>query len=62
MVPRGFGFFAIGPTTEAALRDAGMAVLGVAPSPTTEDTLAAVLAWDRTALLDAHHNPGANES
>jgi uroporphyrinogen III methyltransferase/synthase len=42
-LPAGFGFFAIGPTTAAALRDAGLAVLGVSPSPKVE-SIAAMLA------------------
>ena len=39
-LPDDLGFFAVGPTTATALRDAGFKVLGVADSPRTEDVVA----------------------
>ena len=44
-LPEDFGFFAIGKTTAAALRQAGLTVLGVAESPTVEGVVDLLVAW-----------------
>ncbi|MFH0983277.1 MAG: uroporphyrinogen-III synthase [Planctomycetota bacterium] len=41
-LPTDFGFFAIGPTTAAAVREAGFKVLGIADSPKAESIVALV--------------------
>jgi uroporphyrinogen III methyltransferase / synthase len=46
-LPSSLGFFAIGPTTGAALRAAGLTVLGIAESPKVESMVALLKEWAR---------------
>jgi len=46
-LPNGFGFFAIGQTTAAALGKAGLTVLGVAASPKVESIVKMLVEWSK---------------